>query len=1294
MESRPWRRKSVPPMPALIPISALRGGGNKSPCVDSVNDNNNGPSCQHLTDCGPCDRVNRTHHLELISDEEADLSGGDECDLGAAHQRCRRRSPESRVARRAIDPPASRDEQAPCVAPPRPPSAPALRPARTQRHRKSERRRREHRSSPHHRRSSTTTTITAAEDEQVDAAPSSDAKQPPRVNPIFVWVRQEDTRIVDVRCEDYDKRNRILLTKTAHGWRAIPRTETLTGTLEEKPARSAPADRHKHDRSKTGPGRAPKAKKSRRRRDSSDKHHLPESTESESHLSSTEPEVAVSESMDPESPWSRVSQDIESHLPSHTITIPKRHRTAASEETPALVVKEGQVCASPVPEVRSETEEVVSDSVNSERAHARVSSPESALDTLLAAAEIAFKNQIDEQSPDMEHLISDVDEMIADSVECDSREQSVLDNCGNMEINDCDYNEIDDDQHHFSHVLEKLEQSLQSPTTPEVETQPDGDTQDLEQESLCIEQVEGDLQTPEEYSELLDQETVEDPEMEDSKPVEEYMQEAENVVESIIDGEEMQETEQEYDVTEKEDNVDAQTDACEQPTDLTVMDGTEDDSQPTDLTTHSKQIEIDLTQTEVQDEPIVDDMQPTDLSFKKHSIPGLSIDPLCRPPSQNSETIQSPQPSGIPAVPPSPDIVTNTKQATAKSVFLESLLSTSPKISLNPELTITRNQKEPLDLGKGRKSASPTVSCSEEVKNIGEPLPKRIKMEDITLKNLLHADVKNAEVTIKPIPLEKKKPVIKDQSSRLLELLTSDSAPDPMTQLKQLLADPHINIPDPMLVPKDRLSHILAAPCKEIPRLLVTRPELRLPEALSHPTLMNDPDILVITMDQLHTILEKHHQPISLEESARNKTASPKEKPPLIEKADKQPPPPKSSPKPAKTASPPQISQQAIANDYHRYIQNLQHQQQLMLQEAQLKHHQTQMMRKPGLANDIDAATAASFNQMMWLPYLNQLEQAAQVTGNNQEFLKMLNAVFPNGGYPGPPEHVSPMFGPGRFGLSNAMPMQPPIDYNLEMAMWQEAMLRQKMPNPSESSMLAKQAAAYRENLEKRNHLMSANKNKSTFNMPGNMPHHLNGHSNGAPYLNGHQNSVLSNLQKQQMQRKPQGFSSARTNPIQHMSDQQLIGMKNPFFRPNMGMRPNIQVPNYNSLSQKLAPQKQKESHYLERHNPSQISLKNNPFFTPKEKSDMKFHKPGNRAQNCVQEFNPARNPGEPYNPIDLSGSGQPKLKVRSNLMSLEGGFGFGRGEEVAEVGSTTEDAMQNLHDSQTHHVWHPLFGK
>ncbi|XP_051173732.1 putative leucine-rich repeat-containing protein DDB_G0290503 [Leptopilina boulardi] len=63
----------------------------------------------------------------------------------------------------------------------------------------------------------------------------------PKVNPIFLWASQHDQKIVEVRCEDYDKRNRIKLTKTAQGWRSIPRTasNTYAGVMKKNSSSSS-----------------------------------------------------------------------------------------------------------------------------------------------------------------------------------------------------------------------------------------------------------------------------------------------------------------------------------------------------------------------------------------------------------------------------------------------------------------------------------------------------------------------------------------------------------------------------------------------------------------------------------------------------------------------------------------------------------------------------------------------------------------------------------------------------------------------------------------------------------------------------------------------------------------------------------------------------------------------------------------------------------------------------------------------------------------------------------------------
>ncbi|KAI8116756.1 hypothetical protein CVS40_11236 [Lucilia cuprina] len=71
-----------------------------------------------------------------------------------------------------------------------------------------------------------------------------------RVNPIFLWVKQDDTRIVEVRCEDYDKRNRIRITKTSNGWRAIPRSDPTSSKVLKfypTPLMKVKRENHNHE---------------------------------------------------------------------------------------------------------------------------------------------------------------------------------------------------------------------------------------------------------------------------------------------------------------------------------------------------------------------------------------------------------------------------------------------------------------------------------------------------------------------------------------------------------------------------------------------------------------------------------------------------------------------------------------------------------------------------------------------------------------------------------------------------------------------------------------------------------------------------------------------------------------------------------------------------------------------------------------------------------------------------------------------------------------------------------------
>ncbi|XP_029032916.2 uncharacterized protein LOC114871326 [Osmia bicornis bicornis] len=91
----------------------------------------------------------------------------------------------------------------------------------------------------------------------------------------------------------------------------------------------------------------------------------------------------------------------------------------------------------------------------------------------------------------------------------------------------------------------------------------------------------------------------------------------------------------------------------------------------------------------------------------------------------------------------------------------------------------------------------------------------------------------------------------------------TDKLLDPASQLRELIETSGHLIPDPLLVPRDYLPGLAAAPASEIPKLLASRPELRLPEALTRPDLLRDPDLLVISLAHLQHVLDHGEGPVS-----------------------------------------------------------------------------------------------------------------------------------------------------------------------------------------------------------------------------------------------------------------------------------------------------------------------------------------------------------------------------------------------------------------------------------------------
>ncbi|XP_060803569.1 uncharacterized protein LOC106137170 [Amyelois transitella] len=608
------------------------------------------------------------------------------------------------------------------------------------------------------------------------------------------------------------------------------------------------------------------------------------------------------------------------------------------------------------------------------------------------------------------------------------------------------------------------------------------------------------------------------------------------------------------------------------------------------------------------------DEQPRDLSVHRrlptpHASP-RRID-IPRAPSRESDAMQSPQPSGIPAVPSSPEIFTMPLTKSKQTLFLETLLSSpSPKMYTS-EVTITKQQCEPLNLGKHRKSASPTVSsCSDEMrklnKEFGEPQEKKIKRE--SSEDLAKISKVFNKCNDDQISESKQKKADKPTHK-------STEEASPIKQLHVLKTSPDFNIPDPLLIPKDKLNDILEAPAKEIPALLIQRPELRLPQAFAYPAVLQDPEILVVSLQQLENIIEN---------DAKNHVAVPKPK----------------ETKPAPVKSTPSTEHSAPQPD------------------------QTTSQPKPipsmdALAGDIDAATSAALNQMLWLPYLSQLEAMAACS-QNMDFLKALNSSgYTGSNYP----DLSQMFNPSaRFMGQAGFPMMPPMDYDnrLQFAMWQEAMNQANASQRQKPSVEAQMKDLASKSSDVQNPYVHSTKN--------------------------HQSKT---------------HSAARTSPIAHNynSNQRSMGHNpflqgmypgmNPNIRPNMPL-PGLQIPyfNPNMMSQRSPRTGQQKS-------PTSPYYPNNNYLQSVKQSEGSSQRSGSSSsQESPRPRISVKSLHNLLEPTAAAASGVGSSSRRSGSSAA-----LGRRREEPEVGSTTPlgDPPPHLpphpHDPSTFHLWHPLFG-
>ncbi|XP_063536308.1 uncharacterized protein LOC134746029 [Cydia strobilella] len=1087
----------------------------------------------------------------------------------------------------------------------------------------------------------------------------------PRLRPVFLWARQQDGRVQAVHCEDYDPRNRIRLARTPSGWRVIPRTEIYNAI------RVPPAPPRERKRSRAARKRAR------------------------------------------EPAW-LAPPDLETHIPSHTIAVP---RSAAPSPPPEPTPLDNLLAVAELEFNQQRGKDLEQLEVGVNDAYAFLPDEAVARDVMSfelgeppkttedifydrkSHGEEDFQNNLVVHK-DLFETISEAhylpelsgphDEALLESLVekgCEDNQilGQALDKLAHLVTGGGDYAEEEEDMllsgAPVADIIDRLEQSLESPGRSSItaaqgllhlhhigdqlhDIQPDQQTvdqtymsdevfvpevstltltqdrelqvaneitsmeYDQEAEKALGDAVEAtvsmytDISEPviEEHETYKENSEVELPNPtlpEDSEipvptvittdaeasKVDEPIEENEEDVPTCMPKEEVTQPEGPGEDSEKEPETESEDPSvCELvATDLSLK-AVQKQKQVLSAVIETRNVEENVTVEKSEE-------LPRDLSVHRrlptpHASP-RRID-IPRAPSRESDAMQSPQPSGIPAIPSSPEIFM-APQKSKQTLFLETLLSSpSPKMYTS-EVTITKQQCEPLNLGKHRKSASPTVSsCSDEMrkfnKEFGEPQEKRIKNE---------MDLAKISKVFKGSKEDSKR---SDKSTH-----KSNEDTSPLKQLQILKTTADFNIPDPLLVPKDKLNHILAAPGREIPALLIQRPELRLPEAFAYPSILQDPDILVISLSQLENILENDAKKISI-----SKTKEPT-MPEHIRMSTSDPPKPEvrstTTPVPDQTAHPKPIQLDA-------------------------------------LATDIDAATTAALNQMFWLPYLNQLEVMAACS-QNSEFLKAMSAS----GYSGQNyAELSQMLNASRFMGSGGFPMMPQMDYDnrMQFAMWQEAM-------------------------NQANAAASRSKSEAQKEVPSKSADVQN------PYVHSTKNH----------QSKSQSHSAARTSPIAHnYNNNQRSMAHNPFFqsmypgmnpniRPNMPL-PGLQIPYFN---------------------PNMMGSQRSPR-TSQQKSPTSPYYPNN---NYLQSVKHSEATHQRSSSTGSQESPRPRISVKSlqNLLeptaaaasgvtarrSSVPSSSMGRRRDEPEVGSTTPlgepppHPMPHPHDPSTYHLWHPLFG-
>ena len=243
------------------------------------------------------------------------------------------------------------------------------------------------------------------------------------------------------------------------------------------------------------------------------------------------------------------------------------------------------------------------------------------------------------------------------------------------------------------------------------------------------------------------------------------------------------------------------------------------------------------------------------------STPGLSVSVTRRLPAENR--LESPEHSG--------GTRTNTTKRPNSSIYLERLLP-SPKNNVVPpccsssEVTCSEDANREITLegilATPSRLAPPERICGSGLAAVVNRLANR-KNDAKRVQDGNSLESQRKIVEREPVKRPSKTVRIRGERRSQPDRTNNLRQKDAAKQLRDLVKGAGDVIPDPLLVPRDRLPALAAAPALEIPKLLASRPELRLPEALTRPDLLRDPDLLVISLAHLQHVLDQGEGPVT-----------------------------------------------------------------------------------------------------------------------------------------------------------------------------------------------------------------------------------------------------------------------------------------------------------------------------------------------------------------------------------------------------------------------------------------------